>query len=350
MIEDNDSPKGFAGLSQLVNKGREDRAGDLKREAESAPGTPPPPQRARPQQPQPKPHPQPQPQPSERQQTTPGYVKAPSGGDNVLKVGVIALIVVIAGGIWSQAPDSNPPADRTAPPVSGPPRESAPKVAPRPAAPVPVGAYVTSLNANVRSGPGTSFGVIGSLPQMSRVQVLGDEGSWSTVRVELLGRPADGYMHHSVLRKGTYADARAVVCDVQNSGRPRSGEVLLQRRRGDHHLTVNAGQNDVLVKVRQGATTVLSYYVRGGESGTVRTVPEGRYQVMFATGDGFSRKCLEFVRSMQVLSDPSPQTFETTSDGFYSYLTTSEYTLTTQTGGNFRPQTVDASAFREDNQ
>src|SRR5690606_4261072 len=106
---------------------------------------------------------------------------------------------------------------------------------------------------------------------------------------------------------------------VMQSVRPYSGEVLLQHGRGPHHLTVNAGARDALVKLRRSGTTSLAFYVRAGESGTVQSIPDGTYQIMFATGDGFSRKCLEFVTSMQVISDPSPQTFRVTSDGYADY-------------------------------
>ena len=211
----------------------------------------------------------------------------------------------------------------------------------------PVSAYVTAENANIRTGAGGSFDVVGTLPQMSQVMVIGREGSWSRVQATTDGLQLDGYVAAKLLHEGGAEEARAIVCDVMQSARPYSGEVLLQNGHGNHHLTVNAGTRDALVKLRSGGATSLAFYVRAGESGTVQSVPDGVYQIMFATGDGFSRKCLEFVTSMEVISDPSPQTFEVTSDGYAEYYSTATYTLTTQAGGNFRPQTVDGSSFRE---
>lgn len=211
----------------------------------------------------------------------------------------------------------------------------------------PVLAYVTAENANIRSGPGGSFSVVGTLPQMSQVMVTGREGRWSRVQTSIDGVQVDGYISAKLLHEGGAEEARAVVCEVMDSPRPFSGEVLLQNDYGNHHLTVRAGARDALVKLRSGGATSLAFYVRAGQSGTVQSVPDGTYQIMFATGAGFSRKCLEFVTAMEVISDPSPQTFEVTSDGYAEYYSTATYTLTTQADGNFRPQTVDGNSFRE---
>lgn len=211
----------------------------------------------------------------------------------------------------------------------------------------PVLAYVTAENANIRSGAGGSFSVVGTLPQMSQVMVTGREGPWSRVQTSIDGVQVDGYISAKLLHEGGAEAARAIVCEVMDSPRPFSGEVLLQSGYGNHHLTVQAGARDALVKLRSGGVTSLAFYVRAGQSGTVQSVPDGTYQIMFATGDGFSRKCLEFVTAMEVISDPSPQTFEVTSDGYAEYYSTATYTLTTQAGGNFRPQSVDDNSFRE---
>ena len=211
----------------------------------------------------------------------------------------------------------------------------------------PVLAHVVAENANVRSSASGRSPVLTSVPQMSQVMVVGREGSWSKIQTDMSGQRIEGYISSKLLHEGTSEGARAIVCDVANSNRPYSGEVLLQNGSGSHHLTVNAGGQDALVKLRSNGRTDLAFFVRAGESGTVETVADGRYQIMFATGDGFSRKCLEFVTSMNVISDPSTQTFEVTSDGYSEYYSTASYTLTRQTDGNFRPQTEDQGAFRE---
>jgi hypothetical protein len=211
----------------------------------------------------------------------------------------------------------------------------------------PVLAHVVAENANVRASAGTSGAVLGALPQGSEVAVVGREGTWSHVRITTEQGPVEGFIASKLLFEGTAEDARALICDVAGSARPSSGEVLSQSAFGRHQITVNAGGRDTLVKLRSNGKTQLAFYVRAGESGKIMTVPEGTFDIMFATGDGFSRKCLEFTKDMQVSGDPNPVAFETTNDGYNTYTSTAEYTLVEQANGNFHTKSVDESAFRE---
>nr|WP_255492208.1 SH3 domain-containing protein [Luteimonas sp. MC1825] len=215
----------------------------------------------------------------------------------------------------------------------------------------PIEAHVVAEQANVRSEPSTRGAVVTALPRMQSVYVIGKEGTWSQVVTGSGANSVQGYISSRLLFEGSAQGARAVVCDVANSSTPYNGEVLTRSGYGNNSLAVNAGGSDVLIKLRQGGSTALAFYVRNGQRGVVEDVPDGTYQVMFATGDGFSRKCLEFVNSMSVSADPTPATFETriTSDGYNQYTQSSaaEYTLTRQTGGNFTPSTLEQSAFRE---
>jgi len=207
-------------------------------------------------------------------------------------------------------------------------------------------AHVTAERANVRAAPSTNARAIGSLTQLSTVEVLGWEGGWTKIRLDGAS-PSEGFVSTSLLHEGSSAEAKAIVCDVASSVRPRSGEILSQSRRGQHKITVTAGAEDTLVKLRSGRSTALSFYVRAHESGVVSTVPNGTYTIMFASGTGFSRKCLEFVTKMDVISDPNPQVFEVTSDGNYRYTSEASYTLTQVVGGNLRPRDTNPDAFRE---
>jgi hypothetical protein len=103
--------------------------------------------------------------------------------------------------------------------------------------------------------------------------------------------------------------------------------------------------------MRQGSQTVLAFYVNRGQSGVVSDVPEGSFNLMFASGENFSRKCLEFMSGMEVTADPNLVEFRTTTgfDGYQSYRSgvAAEYTLTRVTQGNFRPRSVHASEFIE---
>jgi hypothetical protein len=147
------------------------------------------------------------------------------------------------------------------------------------------------------------------------------------------------------------SDPRAAYCEAGVGGEPYSGEVLAQAATGSHSITVKAGSSAALVKLRSDGGTALAFYVRANESGSVKDLADGSYQIMFASGEGFSRKCLEFMSSMSVLADPQPVTFLTTREETYNgeviHSSAAEYTLTEVAEGNFTPRSVDPSAFRE---
>ncbi len=217
--------------------------------------------------------------------------------------------------------------------------------------PVTVPAYVVATVANVRYFGSEAAPVIAQLPEWSEVLFLGGTEEWSHIQFATPDGPAEGYVSRLLIHAGTAHDARVAYCEVGAGGSPFSGEVLSQSRRGSHSIKVNAGPRDALVKLRRNGATELAFYVRARESGSVTSVADGTYQIMFASGAGFSRKCLEFTESMDVLADPNPSTFETrrerVPDGEMVYSSSAEYTLTLQSDGNFRPKNVDASAFRE---
>ena len=55
---------------------------------------------------------------------------------------------------------------------------------------------VTGSGVNMRSGPGTSHGVVETLPLGARAEVLGSEGNWSHIRLE---NGAEGWMSANFL-------------------------------------------------------------------------------------------------------------------------------------------------------
>ena len=208
----------------------------------------------------------------------------------------------------------------------------------------PIIAYVVAERANVRSGPDTTFQSVAQLSQLDAVKIVGVQGSWSEVQLYPEG---EGFILSELILIGGTEDARTHVCEPDESQRPNSGEILKQEGRGSHRLAVNAPRSDVLVKLRRNGSTVLAFFVRGGESGGVRSVPEGEYEFMYATGTTFSRKCLEFFPSMRVSGDPNPISFRTTRSGSTVSSVVAEYTLTEIADGNFTPVTKSEEAFRE---
>lgn len=215
------------------------------------------------------------------------------------------------------------------------------------AAPIQQQAFVTAEVANVRSGPGTTWPTIAQLSQMTEIAVVSEAEGWALID---FGENREGFIASSLFARGSAQDARQSICSDER-GAPRSGEVLRRTATGGHRLTVRAGSEDVLVKLRQGSRTVLAFYVQQGQSGIVSNAPEGTFSLMFATGRNFSRKCLEFMTGMEVTADPSPVVFrtsvETRGGSRYQSTVAAEYTLTRVSHGNFRPSTVNPNDFRE---
>lgn len=260
-------------------------------------------------------------------------------------LGFCAIAIMVAGGavLMSNAPSQTDA--RSAPPTSDDLESSEAIVEAWPA-------YITTTMANVRAGPDARAAVVNQLHEWSQVSVVGQEGSWS--QVQFVGDGAgtsEGYVATRLLTAGTAQDARVAYCDVPASGRPHSGEILEQASTGSHTIKINAGPRDALIKLRRNGATQLAFYVRAQETGEVSNLADGAYQVMFATGEQFSRKCLEFVTEMNVSADPDVAVFRTrreqTWEGVTVYSSIAEYTLTEQAGGNFRPQDLDSAAFRE---
>ena len=220
-----------------------------------------------------------------------------------------------------------------------------------PVAPPPQPAYIATVLANIRATASPRAAVVAQLSQWTEISVSGVEGTWSHISFTSATGAGEGYVLSRLLQIGSAQDARVAYCEVATTVRPSSGEVLLQVKTGSHSIKVNAGARDTLIKLRQNGKTKLAFFVRANETGKVANLADGNYQIMFATGEGFSRKCLEFVSSMHVSTDPTPATFHTwqvpTEGGVMVHSTTVEYTLTQQVGGDFKPQDLDPGAFRE---
>ena len=289
------------------------------------------------------------PQPQVGSSSQPVSSPAPQGSSPGLPiwliVGAIALIA-----LYKYATNVAPPTDSTTTTASRQDGQQA-RAPYIPSTPPPQPAYIATAMANIRASANAHAAVVGQLHQWTEISVTGVEGAWSHITFSSPTGAADGYILSRLIQAGTAHDAWVAYCEVPTTVRPASGTVLLQVAIGSHSIKVDAGASDALVKLRQHGKTELAFFVRANETGTVTNLADGTYQIMFATGDGFSRKCMEFVNSMQVLADPSPATFQTrqvpTADGVMVYSSSAEYRLTEQVGGNFKPQNMDPSAFRE---
>jgi uncharacterized protein len=68
---------------------------------------------------------------------------------------------------------------------------------------------VTTLNLNVRKGPGMGHRVLTSLPKGTAVEILGTERSWRKVRAERKGKPILGWVAAKYLKPGAASDETA---------------------------------------------------------------------------------------------------------------------------------------------
>lgn len=197
---------------------------------------------------------------------------------------------------------------------------------------------------NVRSGPSTSHSRIAQLDRFDSVRVHGaPSGGWAKVSLD---RGIQGYVATRFLAAGPGDIARRNWCRENSGPRPVSGEILRQRARGPHKLTVkNAPGVDAVVKLKRRDQTVLSFYVRGGQTVVIDSVPEGVFTTMAAYGSGYSRKCGYFLDNLSVSLLEEAVAFRTTQDAYYRYTTTLEYTLYRVTGGNLSPKTATLDEF-----
>lgn len=141
-----------------------------------------------------------------------------------------------------------------------------------------------------------------------RVDPLLSTEDWIHV---LLSGNDSGYVSRQLLAPGSGEQAQVVKCRRYGNWRPESGQHLATGTSGGHRLVIDNPQpRDALVKLRDHeGNTEAFFYVRAGESATVDTVPEGRFQLSYAFGINFSPPCGRFLDYMQAVQERSFITF-----------------------------------------
>ena len=149
------------------------------------------------------------------------------------------------------------------------------------------------------------------------------------------------------LGSGSGEQAKRAWCRENAGQRPWNGEILRQTATGEHTMKVrNAPGNDTVVKLKNSSnTTVLSLFVRSGETAVVENVPEGSFKVMFASGGGYSRACGYFLDDLSVSKNPKTVDFRTTQRGNYISTAIYELTLSRVVDGNLTPQKTSLAEF-----
>ncbi|MBQ4612012.1 MAG: D-alanyl-D-alanine carboxypeptidase family protein [Clostridia bacterium] len=136
-------------------------------------------------------------------------------GSNARVIGAVAILaaalVLVIGVVWVLVGPTAEPTDTT--PVSSEPADTTSTAATTTTAAV-TGRYVTTDTVNIRSGPGTEYEVLGSLPADTTVEVLGAEGKW--YRISRMGDTA--YIHSDYLAEASETTASTTARPTQTNG------------------------------------------------------------------------------------------------------------------------------------
>lgn len=206
-------------------------------------------------------------------------------------------------------------------------------------------AHVMSESLNLRDHPSTEGRIVDRLERFESVTIVeGVESVWAYVRTQ---DGKYGYAAGRFLNLGSGDEARARWCRDNAGPRPRSGQVLQQIARGPHKLTIhNDPGRDAVVKLKTWQDkTVVSVYVRAGETAVVSSIPEGAFKTLAAYGSTYSAVCGYFLDNLQVQRLDDNVLFKTTMDANYRYTTTLEYTLYQVENGNLSPKKSSLEEF-----
>ena len=151
----------------------------------------------------------------------------------------------------------------------------------------------------------------GYLPQYATVFVLGPSSNPDFVTVLLPGgQPA--IVSAAALARGDGTAARAKLCHDAITEQPlHNGEILRKRQSGPNRVVVtNNGSDEAVVKFRsQDGVATVALFVGGQSQAAVENFPDGVYQVEFATGLKWSRKCGLFEQGMYAQRFRALETF-----------------------------------------
>ena len=126
--------------------------------------------------------------------------------------------------------------------------------------------------------------------------------------------------------------------------------MLRQKTKGQHTLRVrNAPGSDSVVKLKNSSgQTVIALYVHSGATASVASVPEGSFNLVYASGNGYSRACGYFLDDLSVSKTDTIASFRTTTRGRSTYTAINELTLTLVTEGNLHFQKASLDDFLDE--
>lgn len=209
--------------------------------------------------------------------------------------------------------------------------------------------HVSVDGLRLRAGPGTTHPITTVLDRFATVTISGhtDINGW----IEIITKDGvHGFVAAQYLGNGDGMAAKQQWCFDNRGARPPTGYQFIQRSSGNHELMIRNGRTtDAVVKLKDNnGKSVLAFYVRAGEDASMAEIPEGIFHLQFATGHNYSNPCGMFLNTMAVLAFPKAIEFKTTSDEYYVYSTTMEFTLHSVPEGNIQPRRLPLEEFLAD--
>ncbi|MEO3807491.1 hypothetical protein ABGB17_00665 [Sphaerisporangium sp. B11E5] len=144
--------------------------------------------------------------------------------------------------------------------------------------------------------------------------------------------------------KGDYpADVVDVKIPKEEKRRLSNGALVRSGGRGGlGRFTVDNGNSqDAVVTLVRGKTKGTSFYIRKNRKATIRSIPDGTYNVYYTVGTDWDRGRRAFTRDCAFRRFERPIRFRTTSTQY----TTWTVTLNSVVGGNARTNDVDPDDF-----
>jgi hypothetical protein len=148
-------------------------------------------------------------------------------------------------------------------------------------------------DANLRAGPGVNHAVIGGARSGQLIEITGanaDQSWWQL---------ADGkWIAAFLVTIVTPGEEQPTPAPPPS---PATGELLKDNRRsvGGGHLTVHNGTRKdgvVALMPANGNTPVIAFYIKAGDRYTFVGVPDGAYELIFATGVAWNRELGRFTQ------------------------------------------------------
>ena len=205
--------------------------------------------------------------------------------------------------------------------------------------------HVTAETLNVRSGPSSKTEKLGQLKKYQTITVYVDDsqGNWASIRHD--GTKA--FVYNKYIKPGSGKTAFRSDCRTAGITRPRNNDTFNSKLLGENTLKVdNKFGTDALVKLKDhNGNSMVTAYVRGGQSITVNKIPSGSYQFQYATGRNYSPKCGFFLDDMEASKAQGFQDYTKTNSGNGYYTSIISYTLYKVSGGNLQTRNMPTDQF-----